>query len=45
MKAGHVPATARCNEGRTYGLVARIKSELDPAIPEEPERLQDEKST
>ena len=37
MKAGHVPATARCNEGRTYGLVARIKSELDlrrfPPIP------------
>ena len=23
------PSDARCNEGRTYGLVARIKSELD----------------
>ena len=31
------PSDARCNEGRTYGLVARIKSELDlrrfPPIP------------
>ena len=37
MKAGPAPATARCNGERRYGLVARIKSELDlrrfPPIP------------